>query len=291
MSDVDLQHVQQGFVNVDRTPRPCAAGSMVVYELDRFHHTGDVNQQQPGHAAGVLAHGAVSRAAPLGHRRGHRRYPAGVRPGLRGTGQFGGHRVGLPGHQQYLTLWISFRVFGFLLAMVSWVAPAVIVGGWRHPVYLAFAFHFPRVLLHGRYPGDPAGCHVLRLPRRSSCSRSGEGRLAQQGGHLLRSDPRDAVAGFACRTGRTIRVVDQGMGIRAQRRPAPGWIGRRGANSPMALPLAAAMCRDRCSRRPGHRSPVGDVNWSRSNRPPASCTCGRSMAGAGRSPTVPVPCP
>ena len=49
---------------------------------------------------------------------------------------------GYRGHQQYLTLWISFGVFGFLLAMVSWVAPAVITGGWRHPVYLAFAFIF-----------------------------------------------------------------------------------------------------------------------------------------------------
>lgn len=144
MSDVDLQHVQQGFVNVDQDRRGPLRRRIdeVVYELDRFHHTGDVTSSSLAMRLEFWRTGLYL---------AQRHWVIGVGTGDtqlafdRAYEELGSSVVtewGYRGHQQYLTLWISFGVFGFLLAMVSWVAPAVITGGWRHPVYLAFAFIF-----------------------------------------------------------------------------------------------------------------------------------------------------
>lgn len=45
-------------------------------------------------------------------------------------------------HQQYLTLWISFGLFGLLFSLWTWVWPAWHLGAWRHPVFLSWALIF-----------------------------------------------------------------------------------------------------------------------------------------------------
>jgi len=45
-------------------------------------------------------------------------------------------------HQQYLTLWISFGLFGLLFSMWTWVWPAWRLGAWREPLFVAWAIIF-----------------------------------------------------------------------------------------------------------------------------------------------------
>jgi hypothetical protein len=45
-------------------------------------------------------------------------------------------------HNQYLTLCISFGVFGLLFALFTWWWPARVLGAWRDPVFVAWAVIF-----------------------------------------------------------------------------------------------------------------------------------------------------
>ena len=45
-------------------------------------------------------------------------------------------------HNQYLTLWISFGVFGLLWSLLSWWWPAWALGAWRTPLFVAWALIF-----------------------------------------------------------------------------------------------------------------------------------------------------
>lgn len=144
MTDEDLHRVQQGFVNVDQGRHGPLRRRIdeVVYEMERFHHTGDASS---GSVAMRLEYwrtglylarrhwlaGVGTGDTQLAFDRAYEELDSTLDPEWR-------HRA----HQQYLTLWISFGVFGFLLALLSWVGPAVLTGAWRHPVYLAFALIF-----------------------------------------------------------------------------------------------------------------------------------------------------
>jgi hypothetical protein len=45
-------------------------------------------------------------------------------------------------HQQYLTLWISFGLFGLLFSLWTWAWPAWRLGAWRQPLFVAWAIIF-----------------------------------------------------------------------------------------------------------------------------------------------------
>lgn len=48
----------------------------------------------------------------------------------------------LRAHNEYLTLWISFGVFGMIWALFSWWWPAYARGVWRDPLFIAWAITF-----------------------------------------------------------------------------------------------------------------------------------------------------
>lgn len=48
----------------------------------------------------------------------------------------------LRAHNEYLTLWVSFGVFGLLWALFSWWWPAHVRGSWRDPIFIAWAITF-----------------------------------------------------------------------------------------------------------------------------------------------------
>ncbi|MBK9177717.1 MAG: O-antigen ligase family protein [Flavobacteriales bacterium] len=48
----------------------------------------------------------------------------------------------LRAHNEYLTLWISFGVFGLLWSLFSWWWPAWRLGAWRNPLFVAWAIAF-----------------------------------------------------------------------------------------------------------------------------------------------------
>jgi O-antigen ligase len=48
----------------------------------------------------------------------------------------------LRAHNQYLTLWVSFGVFGLLWSLFSWWWPAWKLGAWRDPLFVAWAVIF-----------------------------------------------------------------------------------------------------------------------------------------------------
>ncbi|MCB0782447.1 MAG: O-antigen ligase family protein, partial [Flavobacteriales bacterium] len=144
MTDEDLQRVQQGFVNVEQGRQGPLRRRIdeVVYEMERFHNTSDASSGSVAMRLEYWRTGLyLARENWLGgvgtgdtqqaFDRAYEELGSTLDPEWR-------HRA----HQQYLTLWISFGVLGFLFAMSSWVVPAVMTGGWRHPVYLAFALVF-----------------------------------------------------------------------------------------------------------------------------------------------------
>ena len=48
----------------------------------------------------------------------------------------------LRAHNEYLTLWISFGVFGLLWSLLSWAWPASALGAFRHPLFVCWAIIF-----------------------------------------------------------------------------------------------------------------------------------------------------
>jgi O-antigen ligase len=48
----------------------------------------------------------------------------------------------LRAHNEYLTLWISFGVFGLLWSLFAWWWPAYAHGAWKHPLFMAWAIAF-----------------------------------------------------------------------------------------------------------------------------------------------------
>lgn len=48
----------------------------------------------------------------------------------------------LRAHNEYLTLAISFGVFGLLWSLFSWLWPAYRLGAWRHPLFIGWAIAF-----------------------------------------------------------------------------------------------------------------------------------------------------
>lgn len=48
----------------------------------------------------------------------------------------------LRAHNEYLTLWISFGVFGLLWSLFTWWWPAYKNGAWKHPLFIAWAIAF-----------------------------------------------------------------------------------------------------------------------------------------------------
>jgi O-antigen ligase len=45
-------------------------------------------------------------------------------------------------HNEYLTLWISFGLFGLAFALFTWWWPAYALGAWRDPLFVAWAVIF-----------------------------------------------------------------------------------------------------------------------------------------------------
>ena len=48
----------------------------------------------------------------------------------------------LRAHNQYLTLWVSFGLFGLLWSLFTWWWPAYKNGAWKHPLFVAWAIAF-----------------------------------------------------------------------------------------------------------------------------------------------------
>ncbi|MBL0129598.1 MAG: O-antigen ligase family protein [Flavobacteriales bacterium] len=48
----------------------------------------------------------------------------------------------LRAHNEYLTLWISFGIFGLLWSLFSWWWPAYRLGAWNNPLFIAWAIAF-----------------------------------------------------------------------------------------------------------------------------------------------------
>ncbi|MBK8498288.1 MAG: O-antigen ligase family protein [Flavobacteriales bacterium] len=48
----------------------------------------------------------------------------------------------LRAHNEYLTLWISFGVFGLMWSLFTWWWPAYRMGAWKNPIFIAWAIAF-----------------------------------------------------------------------------------------------------------------------------------------------------
>ncbi|MBP7407526.1 MAG: O-antigen ligase family protein [Flavobacteriales bacterium] len=48
----------------------------------------------------------------------------------------------LRAHNEYLTLWISFGIFGLLWSLCTWYWPAYKLGAWKQPLFIAWAIAF-----------------------------------------------------------------------------------------------------------------------------------------------------
>lgn len=63
----------------------------------------------------------------------------------------------LRAHNEYLTLWISFGAWGFLLGLFSWIWPAWRTGAYRDPVFIAWGCVFAISCLTDDTPETQAG--------------------------------------------------------------------------------------------------------------------------------------
>lgn len=144
LSDADIAAVERG----QPTAHPPRWGGLserldeVVFELQQYHALGAAEGHSvamrieylkagwaiaKGHWWGGVGTGDTQRAFDLQYEVMHTRLSGEWR-----------HRA----HNQYLTLWISFGVFGLCWCLFSWWWPAWRTGAWREPLFMAWALIF-----------------------------------------------------------------------------------------------------------------------------------------------------
>ncbi len=141
LSDADVQAIERGMVDHRAGSRNMLAQRVdeLVFELQNYRDKGTAG----GHSLAMrleywrtgwhiarrhwltgVGTGDTQRAFDAAYAAGGTTLPPAWR-----------HRA----HQQYLTLWISFGVFGLIFSLWTWVWPAWRTDAWRHPVFLAWA--------------------------------------------------------------------------------------------------------------------------------------------------------
>lgn len=144
LKDVDVRRIEQGVTSVVSGRRdPIRARiDQVLYEMEYYRRTGDAS----GHSVAMRIE--FLRA---GWNIAKAHWPAGV-----GTGDtrpaFAAEydrmhsslddRWRLRAHNEYLTLWISFGVFGLLWSLFAWTWPALRQGAFRRPLFVCWAIIF-----------------------------------------------------------------------------------------------------------------------------------------------------
>lgn len=141
LSDADVRRIEQGIANVNQGKRwrLLERFEEVMLEVAHYRVYGDAN----GHSVTMRmeyrkvgwtiakAHwltGVGTGGTRPAFAQAYERLGSTLRPEWR-------HRA----HDQLLTLWISFGVFGMVWCVFSWWWPAWRLGAWRDPLFIAFA--------------------------------------------------------------------------------------------------------------------------------------------------------
>ena len=144
LSGDDLRAIHTGRTHARQGQRSMLTERLeeVFFELDRYLEQGDAN----GHSVTMrLEYLKAGWAIALEH------WPVGVgtgdtRPAF--AAQYERMNSTLRpewrnrAHNEYLTLWISFGVFGMAWALFTWWWPAWKMGAWRQPLFIAWAVIF-----------------------------------------------------------------------------------------------------------------------------------------------------
>lgn len=144
LSAQDVARIQQGITSVEegRAKAMRARVEQVLYELDRYRHTGDPN----GHSATMRLE---YWRAGLRIARDHWLFGVGTGDTQRAFDAMyeQEHSVLAPewrhrAHNEFLTLFISFGVFGLLWSLFSWWWPAWRCRAFAHPLFIAWGIIF-----------------------------------------------------------------------------------------------------------------------------------------------------
>jgi len=144
LSDADVQAIERGVPNVLEGQRHKLRERFeeVLFELQLYHATGNAN----GHSVAMrlefwrtgLAIAKENWLTGVGtgdtQQAFDRAYVESKSALL--------HQWRLRAHNEYLTLWISFGVFGLMWSLFSWWWPAWKLGTWRDPLFIAWAITF-----------------------------------------------------------------------------------------------------------------------------------------------------
>lgn len=144
LSDDDVRAIEQGMPNALHDQRSSIRERMeeVLFELDLYRSTGLAS----GHsvtmriefqkAAWALATANWLHGVGTGDtQRAFDAYYSTTRSSLDPQWR-------LRAHNEYLTLWISFGVFGLLWSLFTWWWPAYKLGAWEQPLFIAWAIAF-----------------------------------------------------------------------------------------------------------------------------------------------------
>ena len=144
LSEADIRRVEQGITSVTSGRRdPIRARiEQVLYELERYRATGDANGHSVAMRMEFLRAGMqIAREHWLtGVGTGDSRPAFAEQYDRMGSSLHAKWR--LRAHNQYLTLLISFGVFGMVWSMFSWLAPALMRGTFRKPLFVCWAIIF-----------------------------------------------------------------------------------------------------------------------------------------------------
>lgn len=144
MSDDDVRRVEMGLPSVVYGRRGAVRERVeeILFELDEYRNTGDPSgysiamRLEFWKAGRAIAgrewlHGVGTGDTQEAFNAEYERMGSSLQPHWR-----------LRAHNEYLTLWISFGAFGFLLCMLAWVLPVWKSGAFRDPLFIAWAIAF-----------------------------------------------------------------------------------------------------------------------------------------------------
>lgn len=159
IADRDVRRIEQGIASATRGERSMLRDRIdeVLFELDRYAATGDPS----GYS---LAMRIEFWKAGWAIARDHWLVGVGTGDTQRAFNEEY-ERMGselaplwrLRAHNEYLTLWISFGVFGSLWCMIAWIWPAWRADAFRHPVFVGWAIAFAISCLTDDTPETQAG--------------------------------------------------------------------------------------------------------------------------------------
>lgn len=159
IKDRDIRRIEQGIASATRGERSMLRDRIdeVLFELDRYAATGDPS----GYSLAMrLEFWKAGWAIARDH------WLAGVGTGdtqqafnaqYERMGSMLTPRWRLRAHNEYLTLWISFGVFGLLWCLFAWIWPAWRAGAHRHPIFIGWAIAFAISCLTDDTPETQAG--------------------------------------------------------------------------------------------------------------------------------------